>query len=55
MAPPRTLWATRLPDGAVARCVLVPMPKKAAIVWYVEKQIEGVEEFVAPQGFWTVV
>lgn len=46
MAPPTTLWRLRLPDGSVARCVLVPAWPKHGVVWYVDDEIRGVEEFL---------
>ena len=48
MAPPRTVWRIRLQDGSVVHCVLWERRPKAAVVWYRDDVVDGVEEFQDP-------
>ena len=50
MAPPETLWETRLGDGSVAKCVLVPARRRHGLVWYANDEVQGVEEFATPSA-----
>ena len=48
MAAPRTVWRIWLKDGSVVHCVLWERKPKAAVVWYRDDEVQGVEEFEDP-------
>ena len=45
MAPPEDLWRIQLPDGRVARCLLVPDRCEYCLILYLGEDIQGFETF----------
>ncbi len=45
MAAPEILWRCTRPDGAEAKCVLVPARPVNSVVWYLNNVVQGVQEF----------
>ena len=44
MAPPEILWRCTRPDGAEARCVLVPARPVNSVVWFLNDVAQGVRD-----------
>ena len=45
MAAPEVLWRCTRPDGAEAKCVLVPARPVNTVVWYLNDVVQGVRDF----------
>ena len=43
--PPTVLWTLRQPNGDTARAILVLTESGAKLLWFLNDEIEGVEEF----------
>jgi hypothetical protein len=42
---PTTIWRLQHPDGSRARAMIVPHGFGCSLVWWVNEQVEGAEEF----------
>jgi len=48
MAAPREVWRIWLRDGSTMHSVIWERRHKTAVVWYLDDEVEGAEEFVDP-------